>query len=161
MTATRSAGAGDVPALVDLINRAYRVEAFFHHGERTDAAGVRERMAQPGAVFLMLEDTGLAGAIFLKVTGDRGYFGMLSVDPARQKQGIGRRLIEAAETHCRDAGCRFLDIDVVNLRTELPAFYRHLGFAPYGTEPFPRPELLKQPAHLVLMTKALVELWGT
>lgn len=155
----RVAAAEDVAALVDVINRAYRVEAFFHHGERTDAADVRERLARPGALFLVIEDEGLAGAIFLKVTGERGYFGMLSVDPDRQKQGIGRRLVDAAESHCRTAGCRFLDIDVVNLRTELPAFYRHLGFAPYGTEPFHRPELLKQPAHLILMTKPLVDLW--
>ena len=57
------------------------------------------------------------------------------------------------------AGCRFLDLDVVNLRQELPAFYLALGFAPYGTSSFADPDKLRREAHLVLMTKPLVGLW--
>ena len=65
------------------------------------------------------------------------------------------RLVEAAESHVRAAGCAALDIDVVNLRTELPPFYRRLGFREVGTAPFPAPAKLSQPIHLVLMSKAL------
>jgi hypothetical protein len=68
--------------------------------------------------------------------------------------------VAAAEDHCRRAGCRFLDISVVNLRTELPDFYRQFGFAPYGVAPFHDPEKLTRPAHLVLMTKPLIDLWS-
>ena len=84
---------------------------------------------------------------------------MLAVDPDHQGRGLGRALVLAVESRCRNAGCRFLDISVVNLRTELPAFYRQFGFAPYGTAPFHDPETLTRPAHLVLMTKPLVDLW--
>ena len=91
----------------------------------------------------------------VEVRGDRGYFGLLSVDPAHQGQGLGRVLVEAAEARCRAAGCRALDIDVVNLRTELPPFYAKFGFRPTGTTPFPAPSKLKQPVHLVVMSKPL------
>jgi ribosomal protein S18 acetylase RimI-like enzyme len=84
---------------------------------------------------------------------------MLAVDPDQQGRGLGRLLVTAAEEYCREAGCRFLDISVVNLRTELPGFYRQFGFTPYGTAPFQDPGKLTRSAHLVLMTKPLVDLW--
>jgi ribosomal protein S18 acetylase RimI-like enzyme len=153
----------DVPELVRLINRAYEVEHFFAAGERTTTAQVRERMARASSSFLVtdtaLASGTLAACVWVEVRGDRGYFGMLAVDPEQQGRGLGRSLVLAAETHCRKAGCRFLDISVVNLRTELPAFYRQFGFAPYGTAPFHDPKTLTGPAHLVLMTKPLVDLF--
>ena len=160
---TRAAVEADVPELVRLINRAYVVEEFFVAGDRTTAAQVRDRMSRTGACFLTIEDhesrARLAGCVWVEVRGDRGYFGMLAVDPERQGRGLARLLIAAVEDHCLAAGCRFLDISVVNLRTELPAFYRQFGFAPYGTAPFHDPEKLTRPAHLVLMTKPLVNLF--
>ncbi|MGE3402553.1 MAG: GNAT family N-acetyltransferase [Vicinamibacterales bacterium] len=154
--ATRVAADPDVPALAALINRAYRVEAFFAYGERTSEADVRARMARPGAAYLLLEDEGqLAGAVFVQVAGDRGFFAMLAVDPDRQQQGLGRRLIEAVEAHCRAAGCRHLEMDMLSVRKELPAFYARFGFEPYGTAPFDEPSKLSEPIHYVLMRKAL------
>jgi GNAT superfamily N-acetyltransferase len=120
-------------------------------------------MRRPASWFLAIDDdeaAGLAGCVWMEVRGDRGYFGMLAVDPERQGRGLGRTLIAAVEAYCRTAGCRFLDISVVNLRTELPGFYSQFGFAPYGTAPFHDVDKLTRPAHLVLMTKPLVELWG-
>jgi predicted N-acetyltransferase YhbS len=78
---------------------------------------------------------------------------MLSVDPAWQRQGLGRILVRAAENHCRAAGCRALDIDVVNLRSELPPFYSKLGFVPTGRATFPDPGKLQRAAYVVIVTK--------
>lgn len=148
--------AADVPALVRLINSAYRVEAFFLHGDRISAPDVVAKLEAPASAFLVIEGPGgLAGAVHVEVRGERGYFGLLSVDPAHQGQGLGRVLVEAAEAHCRAAGCRALDIDVVNLRTELPPFYAKFGFRPTGATPFPAQSKLKQPVHLVVMSKPL------
>jgi GNAT superfamily N-acetyltransferase len=80
---------------------------------------------------------------------------MLSVDPARQGKGLARRLIEAVEDRCRAAGCAALDIDVVNLREELPAFYRRFGFMVTGQAPFSDAWKLRREAHLVVMSKPL------
>ena len=157
--APRLATIADVPALVRLINRAYRVEDFFIDGDRTHEAEVRMRLAKPDAAFLVVPAAGdaetLAAAVYLEVHGARGYFAMLSVDPAYQKRGLGRMLTEAVEAHCRARGCAFVAIEVVNLREELPAFYARLGFTPDGTAPFPDPAKLTRDAHLVLMSKPI------
>ena len=160
---TRVAAANDVAGLVRLINRAYVIEEFFVSGDRTSVSQVQERMSRSSSCFLVAEDPtvsgGLSACVWVERRGDRGYFGMLAVDPDQQGRGLGRLLVAAAEQHCLAAGCRFLDISVVNLRTELPEFYRQFGFAPYGTAPFHEPEKLTRPAHLVLMTKPLVDIW--
>ena len=120
--------------LARLINDAFLVEAFFKIGDRTSAAEIRQ-MILDGGHFLVLEDPAgtIAGSVYLKFDIDRAYFGMLSVAPSRQGEGLGRRLIDAVEARCRDHGCRYVDIHIVNLREELPAFYRRLGYVETGT----------------------------
>lgn len=155
---TRYATPNDIPELVRVINIAYRVEDFFIDGDRTSAADVESRMETPGACFIVVDSdnsNGLAGAVFVDVHERRGHFAVLSVDPAFQGRGLARLLIEAVEKHCRDAGCDALDIEVVNLRLELPAFYTKFGFTPSGTAIFPDTEKLTRDAHLILMSKPL------
>jgi ribosomal protein S18 acetylase RimI-like enzyme len=155
---TRPATPDDLPAIVRLINRAYRVEDVFVSGDRTTLAEMEKKLAHPHGVLLVMEDEhgALAGSVYIEIRGERGYFGMLSVDPDRQGQGLGRSLVRAIEAHCRAAGCRHLDLDVVSLRDGLPSFYESLGFVAYGTGPFPTPEKLTRDAHLLLMTKPLL-----
>lgn len=159
MTQVRKAGPSDVPELVRLINAAYRVEDFFIDGDRVDAGDVRAHMTEPGAVFLVVDgDAGrLAGCVHVVVNGTRGHFGLLSVDPALQRAGLGRSLVVAAEDYCRQAGCHEMDLVYVNVRNELPPFYRRMGYVETGaTSPLPGAGgKLKQPAHLVEMLKAL------
>ena len=163
---TRDATPDDLPALARVVNAAYLVEQSFVTGHRTDEGELREMLARPGAAFLVVGDGdggdsgALAGAVYVELRGARAYFGMLSVHPAHQGQGLGRLLVTSAEQRCRDAGCRFVDISVVDLRTDLAPFYARLGYAPYDTAPFPQAARLTRPAGLVLMTKPLVGLWG-
>ncbi|HQR17929.1 MAG TPA: GNAT family N-acetyltransferase [Gemmatimonadales bacterium] len=155
----RRATQRDIPALARVINAAYKVEEFFLNAPRTSEADLRAKLDSPASVFLVLdgrEPGTLAGAVHVELRGERGYFGLLSVDPARQGEGLARVLVEAAEAHCRQAGCVALDIDVVNLRTELPAFYARFGLLPVSTAPFPTHEKLKRPVHLIVMSKPLV-----
>ena len=150
----RAAAPADAPAVAALINTAYVVEAFFKVGDRTSTEEVLDLMRR--GHFLVLESDGrLDGAVYVEVETDRGYFGMLSTAPSRQKQGLGTRLVTAAEDFCRDAGCRYMELHVVNLRTELPPYYRKLGYDEQGTGPFPDPETATQPCHFVVMRKPL------
>ena len=154
----RLAVTSDAGALTRLINSAYRVEAFFIVGDRIAEPEVLTRIGGDDSDFLVVDAAaagGLSGAVYVERRGELGYFGLLSVDPDAQGTGLGRVLVEAAEGHCRAAGCRALDIDIVNLRTELPAFYAKFGFTPMGVTPFPAPGKLKQPVHLVQMRKPL------
>jgi GNAT superfamily N-acetyltransferase len=152
----RIATPADIPALTGLINLAYRAEAFCIAGDRTRDAEVGELMG--AGTFLVMPDTGpLQGSVFLRPEGAcRWYLGLLSVAPALQGRGLGRTLVEAAESFCRDAGGKFLDLTVVSARKELFGFYGRLGFAANDVLPFRAPEKLLAPCHLVRFTKALI-----
>jgi N-acetylglutamate synthase-like GNAT family acetyltransferase len=154
MSSVRTATLDDAAVITRLVNRAYRVEEFFVDGDRTDEAGVRVLLAEGG--FLLLEEDGvLTGCVYYTRTPPRGYFGMLAVDPDRQGGGRGGTLIDAAEAACRAAGCASMDIKVLSLRTELPAFYERRGYRVTGTEPFVVEGRLKQPCLVVHYSKAL------
>ena len=151
----RTATPEDAPAVARLINQAFRVEDFFKTCDRTSAAGIVEMMADGEFLLLDNEDGAPMVAVFVSHTDGRGYFGMLSVDPRMQGRGLAHRVIDAVEDRFRRAGCHSIDIHMVSLRTELPGFYHNLGYVESGTKPFPRPEELTRPCHLIVMTKAL------
>lgn len=144
----------DAENIARLVNAAYRVERFFSNDDRTNVEDVRAHL-QKGK-FLLAEVAGvLIACVYVEVNGERGYFGLLSVDPERQGAGLGSRLAEAAEDYCRAAGCRFMDITIVNLRKKLPAFYGRLGYFESGTEPYPADLHPVVPCHLIQMSKPL------
>jgi len=151
---SRIAQLEDAENIARLVNAAFRPERFFIDHDRTNPEKVRE-LLQKGK-FLLAEEAGaLAGCVYVEVRGERGYFGLLAVDPALQRSGLGSRLVAAAEEYCREAGCQFMDLTIVNLRSELPGFYHHLGYVESGTLPFPSEQEANQPCHLVRMSKPL------
>jgi len=151
----RVASLADVEALARLINGAFRVEQPFIDGDRTNPGGVRAYMEK--GKFLLAEDSSaLAGCVYVELRGDRGYLGLLGVDPPRQGTGLGRKIMNAAENFFRQAGCVAVDLRVVSARTPLPSFYRHLGYLETGTAPFAPDVPAKVPCHYILMSKTLV-----
>ena len=150
----RLASPPDAASVAALVTLAYQVEAFFVDGDRTDAADVRRRLEHGD--FLLLEHEGvLIGCVYVEIRDEYGYFGMLSIDPQQQRQGLGAVLVDAAERWCLRNGCRGVEIEVVNLRTELPPFYRKHGYVEDGTREFPDPERCKLPCHFIVMRKDL------
>jgi GNAT superfamily N-acetyltransferase len=154
--AVRTAGPADVAAIAALVNTAYAVEAFFVKGPRVAEDEVRHHL-ETGAFLLAGKPPVLAGCVYVEPRGAIGYFGLLSVAPTLQGRGLGRRLVAAAEESLRAAGCREVQILVVNLREELLSFYGRLGYVEAGTEPFPKSESgrLTSPCHFVVMRKSL------
>lgn len=150
----RSAELSDAQAIARLINTAFQVERFFIDSDRIAEDEVRDRLCA-GKFILAEDESALAGCVYVELRGERAYVGLLSVDPARQRSGLGAQLMHAAENHCRKKGCGFVDLLIVNLREELPRFYRKLGYVENGTEPFPADQLTKLPCHFVRMTKPL------
>jgi len=149
----RTAEASDAPAIARLVNAAFRSERFFIDADRTDPGKVRT-LLEKGKFLMLFEDGMLAGCVYSELRGERGYFGLLAVDPLRQRSGIGARLI-AAEQHCRSGGCRFMDLTFVNVRQELPAYYQRFGYVENGVLLFPADQVAKIPVHLVRMSKPL------
>jgi ribosomal protein S18 acetylase RimI-like enzyme len=151
----REAGPQDAEAIAALVNRAYEVEMFFVAGDRTSADRVRAALA--AGVFLVDTDSGgeLAACVHTSMDGARAHFGMLAVHPAQQGRGRGRTLIAEVERRARTHGAVAMDIEVVNLRTDLVTFYERLGYRAVGTRPYEhRP--VRQPCHFICMTKPLV-----
>jgi len=146
----------DRPRLIPVINSAFAIESFLE-GTRTDDERLAAMM-QKGEILLVEDSSGqILACIYAETHGTRGYLGMLAVDPARQRSGLGKRLLSAAEDRFRAKGCEAVDISVLSLRPELLPIYRRLGFSETGTEEFQMSSTLKdnQECHCIKMSKPL------
>jgi len=151
----RLANADDTDGLVSLINAAFVVEKPLIDGDRIDAEKMRELFGT--GKFLILEaDAQLVCCVYMEIKESRrGYLGLLAVDPNRQKRGLGRRMIEAAEKFLKDAGCEFAELRIVNARAELQPIYERLGYSVSGIAPIPDSIRLKIPSYFTVMSKDL------
>jgi len=152
----RIATAADHARLIAMINAAFAIETFLD-GSRTDDERL-SAMMQKGQILLAENHEGeLLGSVYTELRGNRGYLGMLAVDPRHQRARLGRHLLAAAEDRFRAHGCEAVDISVLSLRPELPPIYRRFGFVETGTEEFHPTQPLKegQECHSILMSKAL------
>lgn len=150
----RLAVPSDAAKITTVINAAFSIaEAAFFEGDRITLAEV-EQLFEKGA-FLVAGDDALSGCVYVEPRGERAYLGLLSVDPALQRSGLGSRLMTAGEAYGRELGAHFMDILIVNLRTELSPFYQQRGYFENGTTPFPTDVSTKQPCHFINMSKPL------
>ncbi|MCU0754881.1 MAG: GNAT family N-acetyltransferase [Xanthomonadales bacterium] len=143
------ATAADIPALVELVESAYRgersragwtTEADLLDGQRTDADSVAELISAPGHCLLTLRETDdILACCHLRRDGDTAHFGMFAVRPTRQAGGLGGHLLAAAETHALQVWrCTQMQMLVIDCRVELIAWYRRKGYAETGeTQAFP------------------------
>lgn len=168
----RAATALDADAVCALVNSAYRgqtsrrgwtTEADFLDGQRIDPEMFDELLREPGTrVELAFAAQGtLVGCVELRREGDGAcYLGMLTVDPRRQRGGLGHRLLERCENLAREWGCRRMRMRVIEGRTELIAYYERRGYGVTGErEPFPQGDprfgIPKQQLSFVVLTKEL------
>lgn len=151
---TRTAAASEAEVLTALINSAFELEKFFVEGDRITVEQVRE-FFQKGEFLVLDGEHSLDGCIYVEQRGDRTYFGLLSIDPTRQGAGLGKRLVAAGEEWARARGCRYMDMRIINLREELPGFYKRLGYSETGVEALSPEISTKLPCHFVNFTKAL------
>ena len=151
----RLAEPSDATQIMAIINSAFHIaEKFFIDEDRVTFAEV-ERLFTTGTFLLAEVDRVLRGCVYVELRGERSYLGLLSVDPSQQQAGLGSVLLTAAENHCRELGSRFMDIYIVNLRTELPPFYERRGYVETGTLPWPADIKTTEPCHFITMAKAL------
>jgi GNAT superfamily N-acetyltransferase len=164
---------GDIPAIVALMNRAYRgsetgwnTEAAYIGGDRTNVALLEADIrAKPDAAQLVArsdEDGRLMASVWLEPVGDVvWYLGALTVDPGLQLGGMGRKLLAAAEDWAVGHGARVIRMTVVHVREALIAWYERRGYAltggtapfPYGDERFGRPK--RDDLYFVVLEKAV------
>lgn len=155
MISIRTAKENDAGAIARLVNTAFLVEQFFIERDRTNPAIVRS-LLEKGNFLLAEDEQNLVGCIYVELRGERGYFGMLSIDPSRQGMGVGHQLVNAVEKYFREAGCKFSDMKIVNVRTELHTLYHRWGYVDTGTGIYDDPTPTKIPVHFITMSKPLL-----
>ena len=166
----RYAVAADTPAVAALIERAYRGpeaakgwtnEANLLTGPRTDESEIAGLIADPESRFVLGEVGGdLRCCALVQKDGENAYFGMFSVDPGAQAQGMGKKLLAACEKAARaEWKSRALEMVVINLREDLIAWYERRGYSRTGNrEPFPfdeAPGALRRDFDLIELKKPL------
>ncbi|HEY8682508.1 MAG TPA: N-acetyltransferase [Rhodanobacter sp.] len=145
----RAAGAADIPAIVALVESAYRgdsgrrgwtTESELLDGRRTDAQAVGELVNRPGSCILLAEVNGrLIASAHVERQGASGYFGMFAVDPDQQGGGLGKAVLAEAERMAREQWqCHAIRMTVIEQRAELIAWYQRRGYRRTGEyQPFP------------------------
>lgn len=149
----RAAGEADVPAIVDLVESAYRgdasregwtTEADFLDGRRTGHEEVLASLRRPRSRILLAERDAvpapqLVACAHVADDDGAGYFGMFSVKPMLQGGGIGKAMLAEAERIVRDDfGLPTMRMTVIDIRGELIAFYERRGYRRTGRfKPFP------------------------
>lgn len=149
MITFRAATSDDIPAVVALVESAYRgdasragwtTEADFLDGRRTGTDDIETILSRAQSQLLLAEREGsLLACAHVAVEDGAGYFGMFSVDPGLQGGGIGKVVLAEAERIARESWhCPAMRMTVIDIRDELIAFYERRGYRRTGIKkPFP------------------------
>lgn len=162
----------DIPALLVLLNSAYRGEAskqgwtteanLIAGDVRTDYNDLLRVMQLPESVILKYtsDQNEITGCLNLQQHGDKIYLGMFSVSPQLQGGGIGRQLLSAAEEYAHHLHCPYIYMHVIAARTELIAWYKRNNYYDTGARiPFKEDGLSGkhlQPLEFMVLEKKLI-----
>lgn len=139
----RRATVDDAQAIADMVNSAYRgessrqgwtTEADLLDGLRTTPQEIQQLVTAPDSFLLLCHrDAELAGSVQVEKQGKQAYIGMFVVRPDIQGAGIGKHLLEEAETRARkEWGVTSYVMIVITSRRELIAFYERRGYQRTG-----------------------------
>jgi len=151
----RRANASDYVAIADLLNRSFEVERSHIIDEPETQSSVAAAVGRGGIYFVAVDSQDLIGCVFVDL-GLRGIF-KLAVEPSLRRQGHGRKLMAEAEKYGKDAGWPKVLTAILNFRSELPKYYRDIGYVETGEH---KPLVLEPPAralipcHLIMMSKS-------
>jgi predicted N-acetyltransferase YhbS len=156
MFTIRVACSEEAEQITSVINAAFQVERPFRlRGDRTSSENIRKLILDGNTFFVAEQDSRIVGAVFVRITGHTGYFGMLAVDPALQRSGIGRALRERAEQFSKQRGCTEMTLSTGDFRTELLPYYSRAGYRIVSTEPGPAEWSMRNGFRIVHMAKPL------
>jgi GNAT superfamily N-acetyltransferase len=128
----------NVVDIANLINDVYTVaeHAFWIDGhKRTDAEQVTKLVNQ-GKILCAHEDGKLVGVVQVRIFDESiGWFGMLACSENHRGKGIGRGLLNHAESFVKDRGCNTMQCEilvpeqgVIEDKVQLAGWYSRLGY---------------------------------
>ncbi|KAK1997851.1 acetyltransferase [Colletotrichum falcatum] len=152
----RVATSEDAPQLQQLVQAAFRAEdsradwtadmrlgRSFHYSVEEVLATINN----PDAAIIVASDQkgALLGSIgILKRNDSLARFAMLSVDPERQRGGVGRQVLAHAEDVARSWGVKTFGLNALSSREKLIEWYQRCGYRKSDeTSPFPADRLLQ------------------
>jgi len=90
---------------------------------------IRRKMKVNPELFLIgLIDGKVVATAMGGYEGHRGWVNYLGVDPALQKNGLGRQIMQALEEKLLERGCAKLNLQVRTDNTEAMKFYECIGY---------------------------------
>jgi ribosomal protein S18 acetylase RimI-like enzyme len=93
-------------------------------------ADFRFALGKAASDILVAEDEAIIGSVMVGHDGHRGWLYYVAVAPASRGRGIGRALVEAAESWLRRHGVVKVQLMVRETNDSVAAFYRRLGYDP-------------------------------
>ena len=81
-----------------------------------------------GLFFVACEGSVLRGTAMAGYDGHRGWIYAVAVDPAHQRTGIGRALVEHAEHALARLGCLKINLQITQGNEAVVGFYSRLGY---------------------------------
>ena len=88
----------------------------------------RKLKVQPEMFLVACSDGKVIASVMAGYDGHRGWINYLAVHPQHQRLGIGKRLMEEAESRLRAEGCPKINLQVRTSNTDVIEFYKRLGF---------------------------------
>jgi ribosomal protein S18 acetylase RimI-like enzyme len=133
------ANSNDIPELVKLVNSAYRgdeaKQGWTHEADlidgllRVDEDAVEKILSDTSSVILTyVQNEKITGCVYLQQRKNTLYLGMLSVAPTSQANGIGKKLLQSAESYAVENHCSVIEMTVISIRHELIAWYVRHGY---------------------------------
>lgn len=129
----------DLSTLSTFVNRAYRGdtarlgwthEADLLDGTRVEESLLAEEKARGVQFVLARQKDELVGCYHFEMKDSQtAYVGMITVDPLRQGQGIGKDLLVDAMARARQLGAKVINLTVMSERKELIEYYKRRGFS--------------------------------
>ena len=133
--AIRPAAAGDIPALLGLLEELFGVEADFSFDAAKAETALRLLLAAPAQACVLVADSGkdvvgMCSVQLVVSTAEGGPSGLLEdmvVQPGSRGQGLGRQLLAAAERWTATQGATRLQLLADKGNAPALEFYRRAG----------------------------------
>ena len=121
----KTAAAEDEQAVVALWRACDLVTSY-----NDPVADFRFAKAGPSSdVLVAVDDAGeVVGSVMVGHDGHRGWLYYVAARPASRSNGVGRRMVQAAEHWLRQRGVVKVQLMVRETNTKVVSFYEHLGF---------------------------------
>jgi ribosomal protein S18 acetylase RimI-like enzyme len=88
----------------------------------------RKRRLQRELFLVGTVDGAIIATVMAGYDGHRGWINYLAVDPARQRKGFGRALMDETARRLRALGCPKINLQVRGENTAAVSFYQRIGF---------------------------------